>query len=105
MFRNVMLANDEDDLKETISYILFPYTARFIKLESILLDLYLVRKGERNILLLPWITLPNGQKPEQFLKLLQMRQRNFYMNKSYVNMVAPKLFLVIEERILIMLLL
>src|SRR5204862_3095229 len=41
--------------KETISYILFPYTARFIKLESILLDLYLVRKGERNILLLPWI--------------------------------------------------
>src|SRR5436189_4708510 len=103
MFRNVMHANEEDDPKEIISYTQFLYTVRFIKLESILLDPYLVLKEERNILSWLWIILLNGQKPEQSPKLQQMQPHNFYMNKLFVNMVALKLFLAIEERILIML--
>src|ERR1051325_1067392 len=105
MFRNVMPANEKDDPKEIISYTQFLYTVRFTKLESTLLDLYLAPKEKRNILLWLWTILPNGQKPEQSLKLRQMPPHNFYMNKSFVNTVALKLFLAIEEHILIMLLL
>ena len=99
MWKHVTLANEENDQRKIIFYTRFLSIVHFIKLESILLDHYLVQKEERSILLSQWITLLNGQKQEPYQKLPLMQLHNSYMNRSFVNMVALKLFLVTEELI------